>query len=106
LTNASDFPVRPDAFQFTRLGGQDAFVTVVDWDDAALIFSTYLGGSDLEGNPSDIALDKKGDAYVAGWTWSHDFPTTAGAFQPSHHGGEADAFVVKIEHDRRKHRRR
>lgn len=109
-TNSSNFPVTPDAFRSTGLG-LDAFVTVVDWDDASLNFSTYLGGSAADSS-GVIALDKKGNAYVAGRTFSFDFPTTPGAFQPSHAGdptpgpvGTSDAFVVKIEHDRHKHHR-
>ncbi len=109
-TDARDFPVTPDAFQPTcscpsTVISSDAFVTVVDWNDASLVFSTYLGGSTND-RAEGIALDKRGNAYVAGGTWSRDFPTTPGAFQPSHAGGLNDAFVVKIEHDRRKDRRR
>jgi hypothetical protein len=36
-----------------------------------------------------------GSAYVTGFTGSTDFPTTAGAFQPTPAGG--DAFVAKIQ---------
>src|SRR5207237_6597968 len=56
---------------------------------------TYLGGSGDEGGYG-IAVDASGNAYVAGITDSTDFPTTAGAFQPTFGGGSGDAFVTKL----------
>ena len=44
---------------------------------------------------SGIAVDAGGSAYVSGRAISIDFPTTAGAFQPTF-GGGADAIVAKI----------
>ena len=40
-------------------------------------------------------MDAAGSAYVTGFTFSTNFPTTAGAFQTTH-AGESDAFVAKI----------
>lgn len=45
-----------------------------------LVFSTYLGGSDYEINPS-LALDENDMIVVAAQTYSTDFPTTLGAYQ-------------------------
>ena len=44
-----------------------------------------------------IAVDGAGSAYVTGYTGSTDFPTTAGAAQTTHAGGNADAFVTKLD---------
>src|SRR2546426_11763178 len=65
----------------------------------ALLFSTYLGGSDSDqpGLGEGIALDSIGDAYIAGITLSSDLPTTSGAFDTSFNGGGADAFVTKVD---------
>ena len=41
-------------------------------------------------------MDAAGSAYVTGGTRSTNFPTTAGAFQTTHAGGDFDAFVTKL----------
>src|SRR5207245_5596869 len=43
------------------------------------------------------AVDSAGNAYVTGYTTSSNFPTTAGAAQPTFGGGNNyDAFVAKV----------
>lgn len=88
----------------TRLPtGSDAFVTKLNAEGSALVYSTYLGGSDSDSG-AGIAVDAAGNAYVTGTTESTDFPTTLGAFQPIFGGGSisgrskpSDAFVTKID---------
>src|SRR6516162_4007038 len=65
----------------TTYGGNgDAFVSKLNAAGSSLVYSTYLGGSDVDfGN--HIAIDSSGNAYVTGQTYSSDFPITAGAFQ-------------------------
>ncbi len=67
--------------------------------DPTLVYSTYLGSSGYDAGHA-IAVDATGAAYVAGATRYSDFPTTAGVFGPTFHGGTgstaSDAFVAKI----------
>jgi hypothetical protein len=94
-TFSRDFPTTVGAFQTTRGGGFDAFVTKLNPTGSALVYSTYLGGSDFDfGN--GIAVDTAGNVYVTGRTDSSDFPTTLGAFQTTFGGGFNDAFVTKL----------
>jgi hypothetical protein len=87
-----NFPtVNPEQAQ--NAGFYDAFVSVLDPTGSYLSFSTYLGGSQDDFGHG-IALDPSGNVYVAGATFSTDFPTTAGSFQPSYVGGPYDAFVT------------
>ena len=62
--------------------------------DPVLSYSTYLGGTGIEGN-ADVALDSFGNAYVAGTTPSTDFPTM-NPFQ-STSNGSFDLFVAKLD---------
>jgi hypothetical protein len=61
--------------------------------DPVLAYSTYLGGTGEGGG--GIAVDASGNAYIAGWTYSADFPTTPGVFQTTLAGG-SNAFVSKL----------
>ncbi|HSH60942.1 MAG TPA: SBBP repeat-containing protein, partial [Acidimicrobiales bacterium] len=62
-----------------------------------LLYLTYLGGNGEEEGRA-IAVDANGSAHLTGFTFSTDFPITAGAFQVSLAGREAkaDVFVTKI----------
>jgi hypothetical protein len=96
-TSSADFPTTAGAYD-TEHGGvtsTDAFVTKLHHTANALEYSTYLGGNaGDEGH--GIALDNSGSAYLTGYTWSTDFPTTAGAYSTSHSGYSSDAFVAKL----------
>jgi len=79
--------------QAQNAGYYDAFVSVLDPTGSFLSFSTYLGGGQDDFGRG-IALDPSGNVYVAGATFSTDFPTTAGSFQSTYVGGPYDAFVT------------
>jgi hypothetical protein len=94
LTQSIDFPVA-NAAQPANGGSTDVFVSKINASGTALIYSTYLGGSNIDA-ALGIAKDGAGNAYVTGYTASANFPVTAGAFQPALNGGAYDAFVVKL----------
>lgn len=79
-TSSANFPLNGAGQPGLADGLNDSFVSKLNAAGNALLYSTYLGGSDEE-EAYGIAVDANGGAYVAGWTWSSDFPTTAGAFQ-------------------------
>jgi hypothetical protein len=86
-------PLLPASLQFI-----DAFVTKLNFNGSALLYSTYLGGTGLE-EGTGIAVDNIGNAYITGSTNSTNFPATAGAFQIVNHStalGSNNAFVTKL----------
>jgi Beta-propeller repeat len=100
-TSSSDFPTTSGAFdtsQANPTGGggtsNDAFVTALNATGTALVYSTYLGGGNVD-DGEDIAVDSSGNAYLGGRTGSSDFPTTPGAFDTTL-AGSGDAFVTKL----------
>jgi hypothetical protein len=91
-TQSKDFPV-VTPFQPGNDGDSDAFVTKVNLAGTALVYSTYLGGTNADSGQG-IAVDAGGSAYVTGYTYSTNFPIQA-PLQPQNNGS-ADAFVTKL----------
>ena len=92
---SSGLPLIPDPPICTYQGGQDGFIIKFNQAGNAMLYSTYLGGTD-EDVPSSIAVDGAGQAYVTGQTKSIDFKTTSGALHEDFQGGGYDGFVSKI----------
>ena len=93
-----DFPRVNPAQKRYGGGGNDAFVAKLTPDGQKIVYSTFLGGRDVDwGNK--IAVDDLGNAYVAGTTYSGNFPTTRNAFQRNYGGGDRDGFVAKLSAD-------
>ena len=89
------YPTTVGAFDTTYNGGQtDAFMTVLNATGSALVYSTYLGGKDID-FAYGIALDTEGNAYVTGDTTSGNYPTSAGAYDTSFNG-TSDVFVTVL----------
>ncbi|MBU0550711.1 hypothetical protein KKB55_03045 [Myxococcota bacterium] len=100
LTSATAYQAQYDGFFL------DAFVTKLSADGAAVIYSTYLGGTDFD-VATGIVVDAQGEAIIVGYTASADFPTTPGAAQEVFGGkGESallgeygDAFIARLSAD-------
>ncbi len=109
-TNSSLFPTTAGAFQ-TDFGiacgtCSNAFVTKINPQGSALIYSTYVKGEATQISEKKltvaraIAVDANGNAYITGDTNVSDFPTTPNALQPTmttYKGlPSQDAFVTKL----------
>jgi uncharacterized protein (TIGR03437 family) len=92
LTESRDFPTL-NPIQPAQRGASNAFIAKLNAAGTALVYSTYLGGTSAD-QANAIALDSAGNAYVAGSTFSPDFPTVA-PFQATSPSQKA-AFVAKI----------
>ena len=91
-TASANFPTKTP-LQATSGGFTDAFVAKLNPSGSALLYSTYLGGSNND-IAQAIAVDSSGNAYVTGGTNSTNFPTV-GAVQASNHG-DYDVFVARL----------
>lgn len=106
VTYSSDFPTTSDALDNTHDTGDcstispnggtacsDAFLAKIS-PTGARLYSSFLGGASLD-IATGIARDSSNNAYVAGWTYSGDFPTTLGAYSRTR-TGTIDAFLSKF----------
>ncbi|MDE2962707.1 MAG: SBBP repeat-containing protein, partial [Acidobacteriota bacterium] len=98
-TAYGDFPTTPGVFSETAPGAGicgsslclDAFVSKLNREGTALIYSTYLGGSSID-YANGVGVDLQGNAYVTGVTLSSDFPEVQAPVS-----SEGQIFVSKLD---------
>ena len=90
-TWSSDFPTTPGAYDDSYNGDVDVFVSKLNPTGSELVYSTFIAGSSDE-ECYGIAVDNSGNAYIAGHTWSSDFPTTPDATDDTWNG-QYDVFM-------------
>ena len=99
-TTSNNFPPKNPIISSIP-GASAGFVTKLNSSGNALVYSTYLGGSNADFAVA-VAVDGSGNAYVTGGTNSPDFPTTSGVVQTTCgsdgncNGALYDAFVTVI----------
>lgn len=92
VTSSTNFPVQ-NAYQSTNAGILDCYVLKLVPAGNTLVFSTYLGGSDMDYG-AGIVIDNQQNVYISGNTYSPNFPAIF-AFQTAA-GGASDGFVAKL----------
>ncbi|MBN8701837.1 MAG: gliding motility-associated C-terminal domain-containing protein [Bacteroidetes bacterium] len=93
-----NFPVTDGS---VNKGGQDVFIYKLDPTGSNLIWSISIGDVAHE-RGNGITIDHAGNIYITGFTYSPNFPTTAGAYNQNLNLGvnnplESDAFVMKLD---------
>ncbi|WKZ20699.1 MAG: SBBP repeat-containing protein [Candidatus Brocadiaceae baterium WH-1] len=91
---SQDFPTTPGAYD-TSYDADNAFVSKLNEDLTDLLASTFLGEGAV-GNT--IVIGSGGNIYVAGYTYSQDFPTTPNAYNTLYNG-MTDGFISKFNGD-------
>jgi hypothetical protein len=90
-TYSTDFPTKNPLQPNNK--SANAFISKINPAGSALVYSTYLGGSEWDSGQA-IAVDGNGNVYVTGAAGSYDFPTK-NPLQPTL-AGDVDAFAAKI----------
>jgi hypothetical protein len=96
ITDSIDFPVSSDAYQPDLGGSLDGFITEIEADRAAIGYSSFFGGDDVD-LAIELELDSEGCLIVTGTTESDDFPITDDAFQSNIVGEERDCYIAKFQ---------
>jgi hypothetical protein len=84
-TRSTDFPTTGNAYAQVMYGPQDAFITVLDPNNAALVYSTYMGG-ELDDDGRAIAVGTDGKIYYAASTNSTQFPMEGAGYRQTLQG--------------------
>ena len=92
MTTSSDYP-RQNADQTAYAGGWEGFRTKLAPAGKALVYRTYLGGTDND-VVYGVALDRSTRASVTGMTRSGNFPRRLPLDDTL--GGSQDAFVARF----------
>ena len=94
-TYSTDFPGTIGGAQEAIGGSSDGYVARLNAALTTLEQATYLGGGSDDGALAIAIHPTSGDVYVAGDTFSADFPGTTGGAQEAN-GGSDDAFVARL----------
>jgi hypothetical protein len=110
-TVSPNFPVTPNSLQGNFHGEVDlgpvrfgdAFVAELDPTGSMLLYSSYLGGAEVDAGNA-IGLDGQGSVYITGFTQSSDFPVTGGTLQSvftgdatAIPGSNGNGFLIKLD---------
>ncbi len=100
VTESSDFPVTPGAYDGSYSGLGDAFVAQLSREGGSLDWSSYLGGDDQD-ELFALAYNDELGVVVVGSTRSVDFPTTSYAYDTSFNSpagaGFSDSFLCSFD---------
>ncbi|MFB3895126.1 MAG: SBBP repeat-containing protein [bacterium] len=98
MTQSTDFPTTPGAYDVTFNGVADIFVCNLNSTVSTFLYSTYLGGTKDE-QGWGLALDNQENAYITGYTAGPNFPTTVDAYDRTYNGGTSDIIISKLNAD-------
>lgn len=76
----------------------DGYAAKLDRRSGKLLYLVRLGGENLD-IADRVLIDRRGNAYLTGFTGSRDFPITPNGLQTNYGGGESDAFLTVIDPD-------
>ena len=93
-TWSTDYPTTIGSYDEDYNGSGDAYISKLNKNLTTLLASTFIGGSDFD-QAKAIALDTD-SVYIAGETWSTDYPTITGSYDEDYNGN-ADAYISKLD---------
>ncbi len=94
-TGIGSYPI-VGAFQSSFNGGNmDIGISKFSATGTALLYSTYLGGMDVD-EPNSLFVNDNNELYVLGSTGSINFPVTPNAYDQSYNGGVSDIIITKF----------
>ncbi|MBL7999942.1 MAG: SBBP repeat-containing protein, partial [Candidatus Kapabacteria bacterium] len=94
----TDIPTTTGVYQRTRTGMFDVMVFKLDPTMKRLIWATYIGGTNNDAGGS-IAVNRNGEVYVTGYTYSSNFPTSVASDAAYLANNVVNYFALKLSND-------
>lgn len=97
-TASVDFPITEDAFDQSFDGASELFLSKISADGTSLMYSSYLGGNQLEESsefPGNIVLSEAGKVFLCGETDATDHPVVSGT--EDYMAGGRDIFITVLD---------
>jgi len=97
-TGSSDFPTTEGAYMAMMSGYGDGYISKFKSSGDELLNSTFMGGSSSTDQIYHLVEASDHDIFIAGNTYSDDFPVSTGAYSQTM-SGYSDAFIARMEGD-------
>ena len=94
-TFSENFPTTKNAYQKSKAGKEDGFLTILNQKLSKIKYSTFIGGDSTD-QVNYIFQEDADNIILAGETKSPDFPVTSDAISKKYFGGNADGFITKF----------
>ncbi|HOS47126.1 MAG TPA: PKD domain-containing protein [Bacteroidia bacterium] len=95
-TYSVNFPTTAGVIQINSGGDLDCIVFKLNSTGSALLFCTYIGGSNVDAGYTSLVDQSNGNIFIGGTTGSFNFPVSIGSYQSTYGGSLYDGFVVKL----------
>jgi hypothetical protein len=98
-TSSSDYSTTTGAYQEKIIDNYDIALTKMNHNSSRIVWSTFIGGTNMDW-VNALAVDERNFLYLAGNTWSGDWPITSGAYAEDMNLGmgayNIDIYITKI----------
>ena len=94
-TFSENFPTTKNAYQKSKAGKEDGFLTILNQELSKIKYSTFIGGDSID-QVNSIFVEDVNNIILAGQTKSPNFPVTQDAINGKYIGGNADGFIMKF----------
>jgi len=94
-TYSENFPTTKNAYQKSKAGKEDGFLTILNQKLSKIEYSSLIGGDSTD-IVNYIYIEDANNIILAGETKSPNFPITSDAISKQYIGGRADGFITRF----------
>lgn len=96
-TGSAEYPSTPGVYDEAFNGNHDAIITKLNNELSEILASTFIGGAN-DDDCYGLVIEGAENVFIAGISFSTDYPMTGNAFDDTHNG-ERDIFFSRLSFD-------